>query len=210
MVLHPSTVDANTGTVSADGRLDIDFTLVDIDYRRFLVQSEQIDLNYVIGFRYGQLQQTFGSRVTDLLVALNPDGQVGTDIDFYGAGVRLGLEAEQYARRTHMMFYAKGIASLMAGEFTGTYRQTVQNNSNWGVDTSWQAGRIVPTLDLEFGGGFYSKCGTWRLTAGYMFSFWANVVETQDFIQSVQTNNFAGMGSLMTFDGLVVRYEGRF
>ena len=43
-----------------------------------------------------------------------------------------------------------------------------------------------------------------------MFSFWANVVETQDFIQSVQTNNFNGLGSLMTFDSLVVRYEGRF
>jgi tripartite-type tricarboxylate transporter receptor subunit TctC len=78
------------------------------------------------------------------------------------------------------------------------------------VDTGWKAGRVVPICDLEIGGGFYSPCGTYRATVGYVFSAWGNVVKTQDWIQAVQTNSYNNLGNTMTFDGLVARIEARF
>ena len=78
------------------------------------------------------------------------------------------------------------------------------------MNTKWQAGRVVPTFDMEVGGGFYSWGGHVRITAGYLLSVWTNVVKTEDFIHAVQTNDFRDMGDSMTFDGLVLRAEGRF
>lgn len=210
MVMHPSTVDAASQTVSADGRLEIDFQRIDLDYRRFFLRNECTEVNYLIGACYGQLKQDFRSRLTNDLSSDVNKTTWDTDVDFYGAGLRLGLEAEQYAPRVNMLFYAKGITSLLAGEFDASYMQTVQADSSRGVDTSWKAGRIVPTFDLEVGGGFYGPGGTFRATLGYVFSAWTNVVKTQDWVRAVQTNEFTDMSGTMTFDGLVARVEGRF
>jgi len=131
-----------------------------------------------------------------------------TDVDFSGAGVRFGLEGERHGTRFPFLVYAKGFASLMAGEFDASYQQNNLGTSF--VDTSWTAGRIVPTFDLELGGGFDCCNGCFRATAGYVFSAWTNAVKTDDWIHAVQTNDFRGMNDTMTFDGLVVRVEGRF
>jgi hypothetical protein len=65
-------------------------------------------------------------------------------------------------------------------------------------------------FDLEIGGGFTCCDGRILGTAGYVFSAWTNVVKTEDLIHAVQTNDFRDMNDSMTFDGLVVRIEGRF
>lgn len=210
MVLHPATFDAITGTVEAAGRHDIRFDLVDIDYRSYLVQTCTSSLDYVIGFRWGSLEQGFGARFTDDLTQASNSAEVATDVDFTGAGLRLGLEAERFYCAVPVKLYMKGFTSLMAGEFDATYQQTVQNNSGFGVDTGWKAGRIVPTFDFELGGGFYLPKGRLQATIGYVFGAWTNVVKTEDWIHAVQTNDFRDMGDTITFDGLVARVEGRF
>jgi hypothetical protein len=209
MALHPATFDAGTGTVEAAGRHDIQFDLIDIDYRSYLVQTCTSSLDYVIGLRYGSLEQAFAARYTDNLSTIDNSAEVATDIDFTGVGVRLGLEAERFYCAVPVKLYMKGFTSLMAGEFDAAYQQTVQLG-NSGVDTNWTAGRIVPTFDFELGGGFYLPGGRMQATVGYVFSAWTNVVKTEDWIHSVQTNDFRDMGDTMTFDGLVARVEGRF
>ena len=208
MVAHPNTPAADFGTVSADGHLQLNFQRADLDYRRYFLRNDCTDVNYLIGVCYGQLQQKFNSRLTDNLDSSINDATWNTDINFYGGGLRFGLEAEQYAPRVNMVFYAKGITSLLAGEFDASYLQQAAGSDN--VDTSWKAGRIVPTFDLEVGGGFYGPGGNFRATLGYVFSAWTNVVKTEDWVRGVQTNNFADMSGTMTFDGLVARIEGRF
>lgn len=210
MAMHPGTYDAITGTVEAAGRHDIQFDLIDVDYRQFLVQSCTSHLDCLIGIRWGNLEQNFAARYTDDLSQPENAYAAATDIDFTGVGLRLGLEGERYYCRVPVMLYMKGFASLMAGEFDATYQQTVQNTAGFGVDTGWEAGRIVPTFDLELGGGVYLPGGTMQLTVGYVFSAWANVVKTEDWIHAVQTNDFRDMGDTITFDGLVARVEGRF
>ncbi|MCY2988604.1 MAG: Lpg1974 family pore-forming outer membrane protein [Planctomycetota bacterium] len=209
MVGHPATASTNSGRVSADGHLQLNFQRADLDYRRYFLRNECTDVNYLIGACYGQLQQNFQSRLSNNLGDRNTnDATWDTAINFYGGGLRFGLEAEQYAPRVNMVFYAKGISSLLAGEFDASYLQQANGSNN--VDTSWKAGRIVPTFDLEVGGGFYGPGGNFRATLGYVFSAWTNVVKTQDWVHGVQTNNFADMSGTMTFDGLVARIEGRF
>lgn len=210
MAIHPATRVAVTGRFEASGRHDISFGLADVDYRQTFIDDPLTDLTGLLGVRWGQLQQGFAARYTDDLLAPIDETNVWTDIDFRGIGVRAGLEGERYASRWPLMVYAKCWASLMAGEFDASYRQTIQNNANVGVNTAWTAGRIVPTFDLELGGGLVCCDGRIRATAGYLFSAWTNTVKTEDWINAVQTNDFRDMNDTMTFDGLVVRIEGRF
>ena len=55
-----------------------------------------------------------------------------------------------------------------------------------------------------------SPGGGIRITGGYLFSGWYNVVRSSDFIRGVQNNNFAGLSDTLSFDGLVTRLEFRF
>jgi hypothetical protein len=132
-----------------------------------------------------------------------------TDIDFNGAGLRLGLEGERYSSSNRWFGYGKAAASLVAGEFKADYLQSSSFDPQV-ANTNWEAGRLVPILDLEAGIGWQSRCGTWRLSGGYLYSAWYNVVKTDDFIQSVQYNDYNGLGDELTFDGFVARVEGRF
>ncbi len=207
MVLHPATPNAETGTAEAAGRHDIEFNLIDIEYRSFLVQGCASHLDYVLGVRWGNLEQNFAARYTDDLSQPENAYEAATDIDFDGAGLRIGLEGERYYCRVPVKLYMKGFASLMAGEFDATYKQTF---ASYDVDTGWKAGRIVPTFDLELGGGIYLPGGKVQATVGYVFSAWTNVVKTEDWIHAVQTNDFRDMGDTITFDGVVARVEGRF
>ncbi len=124
LVDHPNPDVATTPTFEAAGRHDIQFDLLDVDYRRFLVQDAMSHLDYVIGVRWGNLEQNFGARYTDDLTQPEDEHVVGTDIDFSGAGLRLGLEGERYYCRVPVKLYMKGFASLLAGEFDATYQQT--------------------------------------------------------------------------------------
>ncbi len=204
MVSHPGTLSAAQDFLSGVAGYDINYDLIDIDYRTAISWNACQKVNWVFGARYARLEEKF-----DAVFAANGIESVLTDISFDGAGLRAGIEGERYSRSGRLMVYGKTYGSLLAGEFRGHYNQS-QSFDPQVVDTTWKAGRIVPVLDLEAGVGWQSQCGTWRLTAGYVYSAWLNTVKTDRFIQAVQNNNFAGLGDTMTFDGLIARVEGRF
>ncbi len=210
MVSHPSTQTAITGTVEAAATADIDFDLIDLDLRRVLARTCQTDLIGTVGVRYGRLEQGFEARFFDAQPVQALDAGVMTDIDFEGIGLKLGLDGDYYAARLPVMAYMKGAVSLLAGEFNANYQQFAVAQPVPEVDTSWSAGRIVPTFDLEVGAGFSSPKGHFRATAGYAYSVWTNMVKTDEWIDGVQRNAFQNMDGAITFDGLVLRVEGRF
>jgi len=204
MVSHPSTFDATSAGLEASARYDIDFALVDADVRGVIACGECFLLNWVGGARYASSEHAFQSRF-----AVNGQETVLTNIEFQGAGLRVGLEGERHARKGGWMIYGKGAASFTAGEFRAFYGQGQAFDASV-VSTRWKAGRIVSMLDLELGVGWTSPNACLRFTAGYMVSGWYNVVMTDEFIHAVQTNNFVDLGDTLTFDGLVVRAECRF
>ena len=100
--------------------------------------------------------------------------------------------------------------TFVAGTFRNRYRfnsPTLANN----VNTSFEVGRVVTMLDLETGIGWQSFTGNLRVSMGYMFSAWYNVVRVNEYINAVQTNNYAdpsdNFNGLISFDGLTSKIE---
>ena len=197
LVSHPSSGSASTDFLSSQADLDLQMDIVDVGMRHLFVGGQVFAVNYTVGARYARLEQSF-----DALFRNNGQEQVSTNIDFDGGGIRLGLDAERRACGRPWWLYARSAASFVAGKFQANYFQG-QSFDPEVVDTRWEAGRVVPMLDLELGGGWVGPGGRMRLSAGYLFSAWFNTVMTQDFIHSVQQNNFLDLGDTLTFDGLV-------
>ncbi len=204
LVSHPGTLTAAQDFLSAEASQRIRFDWLDVDYRRVLDNSCNRQVTFLVGTRMGQYNQDFAANYT-----ASGTESVSTEIDFYGAGLRLGLEGELYSNSRRWNVYGKTAGSLVAGSFTADYRQN-QSFDPQVVDATWKAERIVPMLDLELGAGWQSRCGTWRISGGYLVSAWFNTVKTDEWIKSVQSNNFVGLSGATTFDGLVLRAEGRF
>ena len=204
MVTHPGTLTAPDDVLSSVASLEIDFDYIDASYRHLLRCSDVFATNYVIGARYAKLEQQF-----DVEFVKNARETVATDIDFDGGGLRLGLESARYSCRNQLHVYANGYASFLAGRFRARYFQGDAFDQTV-VDAEWEAGRVVPILDVECGVGWSSKGGRVRLNAGYMVSAWFNSVTTQDYINAIQSNNFLSLNDSITFDGLQGRFEYRF
>lgn len=205
LVLHPGNVAANSDFLDATAALDIDLDMVDADFRSVWFAGDCWAVNYIAGARYAHLAQEFraiftNAGTTDTLLS---------DVDFDGAGLRFGIDGERHTSHHGFLMYGSAVASLLAGEFRSRYF--------WGntadptiVDTSWRAGRLVPTLDIELGAGWQSHTGKFRFTVGYETSMWFNSITTDEWIQSVRNNNFVNISDTMTMDGLTGRAEYRF
>ena len=161
-------------------------------------------MNLLAGIRYASLDQRLDVGGPTQLDVQN----IHSQINFEGGGLRVGFEAQ---RRTPLglVFYGRTTASVVAGTFHCAYTQSSANN---GVEaeSGFPADRVVPMLDAELGIGLSLFNDKLRLTSGYSFSGWFNVVRSDEFIGAVQTNNFSGMSNTLTFDGFVSRVELQF
>ncbi len=205
LINHPGTTAAPTDFLEAAGRYRIDFRLADIEYRGLMSCGPQHTISGVVGIRYGHLEQTLVSEFRNATT----EEFVGSDISFEGGGVRLGLEAEQHAACSGFYGYGKTYASFLAGRFSGTYVQTDSFRDPL-VLAGWTEDRVVPVLELEVGIGWASACDRVRFSAGYMYAAWLNTLTTDEFIQSVQTNDSVSVRDTLAFDGLVLRTEIRY
>ncbi|MDA1051636.1 MAG: Lpg1974 family pore-forming outer membrane protein [Planctomycetota bacterium] len=202
LVSHPSTGSAGNSYDQADGQYDISMDIFDVEMRRLFYNDCDLKIGWVLGVRAAQQEQQMQVDFTG-----NGTETVTTDIDFTGVGVKFGLDGEA-SLGNQWLAYANFSGSLMPGVFNADFDQSRNLVSE--VDTGWEAGRIVTIWDLELGVSRISRCGNYRWNAGYMFSAWTNTLQTDEWIDAVHTNNFIGMDSTMTFDGLVARFEARY
>ena len=205
LVFHPGTANAGADFLDARAANDVDFDLVDVDYRAVWSSDELWALNYLVGVRYARLNQDFNALFTNTGTA----DTLLTKTTFDGVGVKLGLDGERHAQNCGLFVYGKTFASFVAGDFRARYLQGSDVDPTI-VDTSWKAGRIVTILDLELGAGWQSQCGRVRVNGGYMFSTWLNAIPTDQWIQAVQRNNFVNLGDQITFDGFTARVTYNF
>jgi hypothetical protein len=205
LVVHPNTLNVGETGLDADAHYDIRFNIADIEYRGLIDGDCNFKFNYLVGLRIAQSEQQF---ISTFSTNAQNNHRVQTDLDFYGAGIKLGLEYERVSQRG-LLVYGRANASFVPGEFRADYDQTSVIGGTL-VDTAWKAGRLVTMTDIEIGTGWESACGTWRLTAGYNIQAWFNTVQTDEWIHGVRTNNFIDMSSMQTFDGLMARVEARY
>ena len=201
LVLHPGTANAGADFLNARAVSDVDFDLLDIDYRAVWSAGDLWAVNYLIGFRYARLDQDF----TGIFTNTGTLDTLVTNSNFEGAGLKLGLDAEKHACNSGLFVYGRTTVSFIAGDARASYQQGSDVDPVI-VNTNWEAGRIVTIYDLEVGLGWQSANCRWRINGGYLFNSWCNVAPTDQWIRSVQRNNFVGLGDeSITFDGFTLR-----
>ena len=179
--------------------------MADIDYRRLLSGGFSHALNYTVGLRYGNLNQQF-QQTGDFAQPLGTL-QTNTNIRFEGVGLRTGLDGMHQIGNSRLSFYGKTFISVLFGEVNASYTQVNTTTTDVLATSRWADVRPVPVLEYELGVKWISCNGNWRLNTGYYTAFWFNSVTTAQYIQAVQTSNFANVGQTVSFNGLVTRLE---
>jgi hypothetical protein len=191
--------------LNAAAALDIQFQLVDLDYKGLIAYNCDYKVNYAVGVRYASLDQEVTAQYT-----VNNVQNVFSAVEFDGAGLKLGLEGEYYAVNDQWFAYGKAFYSLVGGEFRSRYLMGTNLNPVI-ADTSLNIGRLVSIYDLEVGVGWRNYCDNFRLSVGYNYSIWTNVMKNNEWINTIQTNNFVdpsdNYDGMITFDGLTARAE---
>jgi hypothetical protein len=185
---------------TASGSYSIDYDLVDLDYRGLFLSSNRYTVNFLLGARYARLTQDFGGS----FAGLTSTDTVNTDITFNGGGIRVGLEGERYAARSGLMVYGRTAASFVAGKFDAHYNEL---GTQGAFNAELVSDRVVPILELELGVGWVSPSKHFRISGGYLFNAWYNVMRTSDLIGTVQAGGFNSSLNTITFDGLVLHGE---
>ncbi len=203
LVVHPTSLVVNSTGIQATAQYDLSMDIVDADYRELISYDCYHAVSVVAGVRYAGFEQQLLAQTP-----INGNRSVFTDIDFHGAGLKLGLEAERTVR-TRGFVYSKLYGSLLGGKFAATFDERDAFDASV-VDTEWEAERILSMIDFEVGFGWKSKCDNWKFNFGYIYSAWHGMVKTDEWITGVQTNNLDNLRDVMTFDGLTAKIEGRF
>jgi major outer membrane protein len=205
LVSSPNPLAVGANGLDTAATLQTQFQLLDVDYKGLITYSPDLQVAYVIGARYANLEQHFAAG----FAPATGFQQVLAESEFDGGGLKLGLEGLKFQSTSQFFVYGKGYTSLIAGTFRARYQ--FDNAGTNVTDTSFRAGRLVTMLDLEAGLGWQSYTGNLRLSMGYMFSAWYNTVKVNEFINAVQNNNFVdpstNFNGLITFDGLTSRIE---
>lgn len=204
LLIHPDAFNSASDALTASGRTSLDFHIFDLDYRFLLHGSDRSAVNMLIGARYAHMEQ----EIDAIYQPVGTVDAVTSDIDFDGAGLRLGLDAEHHVK--HGLYgYGRVNASFLAGEFDASYLNT--RDGAYVSSSDFNAARLVTILDLEVGAGWQASQNC-RLSVGYLVSGWFNSITSADWIDGVRDNenHFADMSQAITFDGFNARAEIRF
>lgn len=125
------------------------------------------------------------------------------NMDFHGAGPRVGLEGRRYARSGRWLLFARGNLSLLLGdyEFSRTKIKAVTDTET--ISTT----RVIPVTEIEVGGTLRASRNL-SLTAGYLFHAWHDLGMTDSIPSDVGSIN--SNANILSFDGLFVRGEWAF
>ena len=206
--IHPSTLNVGTGSLQTSANYNIDFQLIDLGYRHIWKTSDIYAINWLAGFRYGNLEQDL-STLQDLQVAIG-EFAVDVDVDFDGFGMMFGVDGERRSSHSGLLVYGKALSSFMAGDWRADYLQINTVTAGGEVANDYEDYRVTPVLELELGFGWQSKCGKWRAQAGYLTSAWYDAISTRQYVNAVRTTNYVNIDETITFSGLTAGVEARF
>lgn len=208
LVLHPESINAGSTSSLVEAQLDVDFKLVDIDYRRLIWGTCNTAVNYDIGLRYGKLGQFFNQvgQFAPPIGTMN----TSTSIKFEGLGIKTGLDGLRQIGCSGVSVYGKGFVSVLFGDFNSAYTQLDTTTTIVQATSNWRDNRAVPILEYEVGVNWTSPGGCLRLSSGYYTAYWFNTITTGEYVQAVQYSDFVFLGQTTTFEGFVSRAEFRF
>lgn len=208
LVLFPNTVTAASTFDSLFATYSIDFQTFDIDYSTLLCGADYAKVNFLIGARYGHLQQDF--QQNGVFAGATGEERTNTNIGFDGVGARAGLDGQWELGASRFAIYARSNLSVLFGNFTSNYSQFDVTTTTLEASSHWVDGRVLPILENQLGLEWTSCSGCCRFSAGYSTFYWFNTVDTAEFIQAVQSQSFTRASQTIAFTGLSARAECRF
>lgn len=207
LVHHPATaLTASAGPL--DATYDISYQLADLMFRDVWRSGPCHVLNYSLGALYANLDQEFaqiGIFGGSSAGAINTN----TDIEFDGGGIKAGLDGERWLGG-RLSIYGKASAAALSGQFNSRFDQQNVTTDALLAQAIWKDNRVISLVEYEIGLAVTSCNQCWRLSTGYMFQHWGNVVTTSNFIDGVQADNYTDLSDTISFDGLTTRLEARF
>ena len=204
LVHHPgAALTASAGPV--DAQYDVDFQLGDIMWRRVAKYSPRYAMAFSAGFEYGHLEQEF-SQSGIFSGGLGGEIDTDTQIKFDGAGIKVGVDGD-HTFGHGCGIYGRLTAAALTGRFKSNYSMFNESTDQSLALANWSDDRVIGRIEYELGASLTSMNNHWRVAAGYMFSYWTNVVTTPDFIDAVQADNYNNVGNTIGFNGLVGRVE---
>ena len=206
-VIHPSEVNVGDTSGTAAATTGLDFQLLDLACRNNWKKCNNYSVNWSGGFRYGKMDQVFSSQ--QLMPIATGTTDVSSSLGFNGFGMLLGLDAERCCGHHGLITYGKGIASFLAGNWNGRYRQTSQFGGGV-IANEYEDFRITPVVDLELGLAWQSPCGRCRVNLGYVTSAWFDAVSTRQYIDAVRFADYNNVSEDITFSGWTTGLELRF
>ena len=206
-IIHPSVLTTGAASLQSSAASSFKFDLIDLGYHHVLRSSDCYVVNWLAGFRYGQMEQDL---ITQQEVSV-ATGLVTNDIDvdFNGFGLSLGLDGERRSPCSGLMVYGRGLSSFLAGDWKGSYVQTNQFDGGV-VANAYEDYRVTPVLELELGFGWRSPCGRCRASVGYLTSAWYDAISTRQYVESVREGNYVSVDETITFSGLTAGLEANF
>lgn len=198
-VFHPSTATSGAASLQASADQRIRFQTADVAYRHLWKASQTTALNWIGGLRYGNVSQTLG--VDQTVQVANGLTSLRTEVDFDGFGISGGLDFERYSSRSGLSIYGRTLASLLAGEWDASYRQTNQFGGGV-VANTYEDFRVTPVLEAELGLAWTSPRRRLRAHAGMRVSGWYDAVTTRRYVGAVRSGALTDFGETMTFSGL--------
>jgi hypothetical protein len=193
---HPSTVVEVGG---AYAQSSVNFNVFDLEIGKRFELGEGLNLRLFAGPRYANVDQALnvtyagGDVVSD---------RVERCTCFDGGGVRAGGETH-WKFLDHLGLYLRGSASMLTGRFRVCRYE--EANGFPIVDVGERYTRVVPMVDLGVGLSF--EKGGWRVSAGYEFMTWYNMVDASDFIDDAHPAKLIRSAGNLGFDGVVFRAE---
>jgi hypothetical protein len=195
---HPGTV-SQVDSARANARLD--YQVFDLEVGHWFKQ-EALSYRLFGGARLAKINQDFN------VFYDGRDAQGGdtvlTRFKFNGGGVRGGGEAVWDVYHG-LGFYGRGAVSLLAGQFRAGVAEVSAGATGPLVNVTDDYRKIVPVVEMGVGVVWQSE--HWRITAGYEFVNWFNLIDMPDFVDDVHQGKYARRISDLGLDGLVLRAE---
>ncbi len=206
-IIHPSEDTVGAASLQSSAGMGLDFQLIDLAYRHNWRACNTYAINWLAGFRYGNMEQDFYSQQN----VSTATGLVRntTEVDFNGFGMLFGVDGERRSPCSGLSIYGRALSSFLAGDWRGRYIQTNQFGGGV-IANEYEDFRVTPVVELELGFAWTSVCGTWRLNAGYLTSAWYDAVSTRQYIDAVRNTDYVSLDETITFSGLTAGIERRF
>jgi|GEM_PF-3527475 len=188
---------------SVSSHLDFEIDVLDLEYTRPLFESGKLTVSGLIGLRYARIEQDL--RAT--YVSGSNTEKIKSHIETNMLGPKIGVIGRQTFIKNRFFFEVDGSVSLLAGNADATYSDIYSGSSPYRTFSESEYENVFPVYELDVGFGFMPAPDL-EFRAGYLVSYWTDVLTHKQFVDDVQEARSVDQGDSVAFDGIVfsVRY----